>query len=112
MLAHQQTREERGQTIASTNGQINRIDEIFYIVKSQSGNGEYTVNKINNEWVCDCPDNTYRHVPCKHILAVTFSQRVRAEVAIQRIEPLGTLTACIYCGSQNLMRAGIRKNKS
>lgn len=80
------------------------------IVKSQSGNGEYTVNKTDQEWVCDCPDNTYRHTTCKHIHAVIFSQRVRVEVAIQKIEPLGTLTACIYCGLQNFMKAGLRKN--
>ncbi len=106
------TREVRGQAIATASGQINRIDEMLYLVKSQSGHGEYAVNKIDQEWVCDCPDNTYRHTTCKHIHAVIFSQRVRAEVAIQRIEPLGTLTACIYCGSPNLMKAGLRKNKS
>ncbi|MDR2708076.1 MAG: hypothetical protein LBB87_04965 [Nitrososphaerota archaeon] len=43
------SRQERGQIIAQTNGQIKRIDEILYIVKSQSGNGEYTVNKVNGE---------------------------------------------------------------
>ena len=66
------TREERGQVIAQQNGQINRIDECLYIVKSQSGNGEYTVNKVNGELLCECPDNTYRHVKCKHIFAVEF----------------------------------------
>jgi imidazoleglycerol phosphate synthase glutamine amidotransferase subunit HisH len=37
MLAqHTATREERGQAIAQASGQINRIDEMLYIVKSQS----------------------------------------------------------------------------
>ena len=40
------TREERGQAIAQNGGQIKRIDENFYVVKSQSGNGEYAVTKI------------------------------------------------------------------
>ena len=43
------TREERGQAIAQS-GQVTRIDEFLYTVKSQSGNGEYTVNKVDDEW--------------------------------------------------------------
>jgi putative transposase len=105
-------RQERGQTIAQHNGQVTRIDDMLYIVKSQSGNGEYTVNKIDGEWFCTCPDNTYRHVPCKHIHAVTFSLSIRAEVKIHTIKPIENLTACIYCGSQNIVKHGVRKNKA
>ncbi len=106
------TREERGQTIAQHNGQIKRIDETFYTVLSQSGNGEYAVTKVDNEWICECPDNKYRHVECKHIYAIKFSQTLRAEVAVARISPLENLSNCIYCGSSNLKKKGIRKNKS
>jgi putative transposase len=106
------TREERGQTIAHTSGQVKRIDELLYTVKSQSGNGEYTVNKINHEWFCDCPDNKYRHVPCKHIHAVIVSQTIRAEVKVRTISPIENLTNCIYCGSTNLRKDGVRKNKT
>lgn len=105
-------RQERGQTIAHTNGQVKRIDELLYTVKSQSGNGEYTVNKINGEWVCDCPDYTYRHLPCKHIHAVNFSLSIRAEVKVHTIKPIENLTNCIYCGSSNLRKDGVRKNKT
>ena len=66
-------REEKGKAIAPTANQINRIDDYLYTVKSQSGNGEYTVHKVDSEWLCDCPDNTYRHIPCKHIHAVNYS---------------------------------------
>jgi len=110
------SRQERGQTIANQTGQIQRIDEIFYIVKSQSGNGEYTVNKVNGEWICDCPDHKYRHVTCKHIHAVIFSQAVRAEVKVRKptttITPITSLTNCIYCGSDKLIKKGLRKNKT
>jgi putative transposase len=106
------TRQERGQTIAQQSGQVSRIDELLYTVKSQSGNGEYTVNKIDNEWVCDCPDNKYRHVPCKHIHAVSFSLSIRAEVKVRTIAPIQTPTNCTYCGSTNLRKDGIRKNKT
>ena len=83
------TRQERGQTIAQYNGQIKRIDENFYSVKSQSGNGEYAVTKIDQEWICECPDNKYRHVSCKHIHAVNFSLSIRAEVKVRTIKPIG-----------------------
>jgi transposase-like protein len=106
------TRAERGQAIAQHNGQVTRIDEILYTVKSQSGNGEYTVNKINGEWTCTCPDNTYRHVQCKHIHAVTFSQAIRTQVKTRTIEPLTNITQCIYCGSPHIVKDGVRKNKS
>jgi len=106
------TRQERGQTIAQHNGQVKRIDKDFYTVKSQSGNGEYAVTKIDHEWICECPDNKYRHVECKHIHAINFSQSLRAEVAVRRITPIENLSNCIYCGSSNLKKKGIRKNKS
>jgi putative transposase len=106
------TRTERGQTIAQHSGQIKRIEEGFYTVQSQSGNGEYAVTKVDREWVCECPDNKYRHVECKHIHAVIFSLTIRAEVKVKTINPIGNLTECIYCGSSNLKKKGIRKNKT
>jgi putative transposase len=106
------TREERGQQIAKLNGQIKRIDQSFYAVKSQSGNGEYAITKVDHEWICECPDNKYRHVKCKHIYAVEFSLSFRAEVAVRRIEPMENLTECIYCGSANFIKKGLRKNKA
>ena len=67
------TREERGQAIAKLDGQIKRIDDCTYTVKSQSHNGEYCIIKVDGEWVCECPDNKYRQVKCKHIIAVELS---------------------------------------
>ena len=106
------TREERGQVIAQSSGQVKRIDECLYVVKSQSNSGEYTINKVNGEWLCDCPDNKYRHVACKHIHAVVISQSIRAEVKVRTISPIENLTECIYCDSSNLKKDGIRKNKA
>ncbi|MCW4029930.1 MAG: IS6 family transposase [Candidatus Bathyarchaeota archaeon] len=113
MLAqHTTTREERGQTIANTNGQVTRIDELLYIVKSQSGNGEYTINKIDGEWFCDCPDNTYRHTTCKHIHAVKFSLTIRAEVKVNRVIPEVNVHTCQYCNSENIVKNAIRHNQN
>jgi len=106
------TREERGQAIAQLDGQVKRIDEGIYIVKSQSRNGEYCVTKVDGEWLCQCPDNQYRKVKCKHIWAIELSKSIRAEVAVRRILPIENLSGCIYCGSGNLMKKGLRKNKA
>jgi len=110
------TRAERGQAIAQQSGQVSRIDDMLYIVRSQSRNGEYTVNKVNGEWTCACPDNTYRHTTCKHIHAVNFSLSIRAEVKASKPKSyvISELTAqvCQCCGSSNLKKDGIRHNKS
>ncbi len=110
------TREERGQAIAQLNGQAKRIDDCTYTVKSQSHNGEYTVSKQDDIWVCTCPDNTYRHLICKHIYAVDFSNKLRNTVEANKpkefvISEL-TAQACQYCGSTNLKKYGVRKNKT
>jgi putative transposase len=112
------TRQEREQTIANLQGQVNQIDELLYTVKSQSGNGEYTINKINGQWSCTCPDNTFRHVPCKHIFAVDFSHQLKVQVATSNnranriIQEIITQTNCQYCHSIHIKKMGIRHNKS
>jgi uncharacterized Zn-finger protein len=111
MTTQQSSREEKGQTIAQHNGQVKRIDDFLYIVKSQSNNGEYTVNKVDGEWICECPDNTFRHLPCKHIHAVNFSQTMRAEVAVSRVIPEINIENCPFCSSNDIVKDGLRHNK-
>jgi transposase-like protein len=106
------TRAERGQAIASVKGQIQQIDDCLYVVKSQSGNGEYTVNMINGEFSCTCPDNTYRHVPCKHIHAVEFSLKLKAQVKVSRVIEVVTVSNCVYCHSAKTKKFSVRHNKS
>jgi len=43
MTTTQETREMRGQAIAQTENQVSRVEENFYTVQSQSGNGEYAL---------------------------------------------------------------------
>lgn len=105
------TRQERGQAIAQTVGQVQRVDEITYTVKSQSGNGDYCVTKVCGEWVCECPDNKYRNVKCKHIHAVILSQSIKAEVQVNRVIPEVNIQNCQYCGSPEIVRDGVRHNK-
>jgi len=106
------TRQERGQQIAKHQNQIKRIDENTYEVLSQSGHGKYEVLNTSMGWMCQCLDHIYRGVKCKHIHAVLFSKSLRAEVAVRRIEPIESVTECIYCGSTNFIKKGLRKNKA
>jgi len=106
------TREERGKAIAQLKGQIKRIDANTYTVLSQSGHGKYEVLKSSIDWMCQCPDHIYRGKKCKHIHAVIFSKSLRAEVAITKISPIDNFSECIYCHSTDIMKKGLRKNKS
>jgi putative transposase len=87
--------EQLGLAIANISGTIKRISELRYVVKSQSGNGDYDVNSTDLGWVCACADHTYRGVKCKHIFAVEISFALRKEVEVTRID----IHFCIYCKS-------------
>lgn len=110
--ALEQKREQRGLVIAQAKeNQINQVDALLYTVKSQNGNGEYTINKIDGEWFCTCPDNTFRHVKCKHIFAVELSLKMREQVKRNVvIAPLST-RSCVFCGSENIVKDAVRHNK-
>jgi len=110
-MMEDQARKERGMAIAQAQNQVRRIDASSYVVKSQSSNGEYHVSKGANGWICECPDHVYRRIPCKHVFAVEFSVSLRAEVAVTRIEPIENLTECVFCGSSNIVKDGVRHNK-
>ena len=106
-------REERGSEIAhKKESQVSRVEESFYTVKSQSGNGEYPVCQVDHEWVCECPDYKYRNVKCKHIFAVEFSIALRQAVDKVRIEPIVSLQVCQICASKNVIKDGLRHNKN
>jgi transposase-like protein len=106
------TREQRGEAIAKVPNQIKRLDEDIYIVRSQSHEGDYCVAKVNGEWICQCSDYKYRHIKCKHIFAIEFSGRIRKEVQVNRVIQEVSVENCRYCGSSNLKKDGLRKNKS
>jgi len=86
MILHGQ--EQRGQQIANLGNQVRRIDAQAYKVKSQSNHDEYDVLSTRVGWICSCPDSVYRGVKCKHIWAVEFSQALRKEAEVRRIEPI------------------------
>jgi transposase-like protein len=111
-MATSNIREERGKAIVEASNQIKRVNEKEYAVLSQSNHGVYEVLKTSIGWMCQCPDHIYRGVKCKHIFAVEFSSQIRKEVQIRRIEPETNAQACRFCGSNQIVHAGMRHNKN
>jgi putative transposase len=107
-------REMRGQSIAQNFGWVRRVDETSYMVHSQRLDREYRVEQTETGWLCECPDYQFRRIDgrCKHVWAVEISWTLRKRVEeARRILPIQG-QACVACGSENLMRWGVRKNKS
>ncbi len=106
------TREDRGKAIAEKDGQIKRIDDNSYKVKSQSIDSFYNVVSTEIGWKCNCPDHTSRGAKCKHIWAVELSYNIREQVKKNIILQPIIISDCLFCHSTNLKKNGIRHNKS
>ena len=63
-------------------------------------------------WSCSCEDHKFRKTCCKHIHAVEISlklrQKVKQKVVISHVKN----SCCIYCNSENVVKRGIRNNKT
>ena len=66
------TRDERAVKILKNPKAIKRVKKDVYVVKSQTGIGEYRVevNPKSNGWKCNCPDHIQTKLRCKHIISV------------------------------------------
>jgi transposase-like protein/ribosomal protein L37AE/L43A len=106
-------RQEQGKQIAQKPDQIKRIDENWYQVKSQSLSYDswYDVIATEKGFVCICPDHKWRHVKCKHIFAVEFSQKIRSEIWKHVTIPQLSNQNCPFCKSENIVKRGLRHNK-
>jgi len=105
-------RELKGREIAENGNQIKRVNPLAYTVKSQNGNGAYSILKDGVEWKCSCPDHTHRNVKCKHIWAVEFSLALREKVASRIVLAPIQIHACPICASDQIVKHGIRHNRS
>jgi transposase-like protein len=115
MTSGKNNRMEKGKEIAlDPHVQILRINDYTYHIKSQTTKREYDVVSTESGWICTCPDHTYRKVCCKHVHAVEFSLKLRNQVreknkvTIEQID----CSKCISCQSANIVKHGIRRNKS
>ncbi|RLG62611.1 hypothetical protein DRO02_07780 [archaeon] len=93
-----------------TGGQLKRISEFEYQVKSQSRNGIWhSVRWINGKWSCTCEDFRKRGKECKHIYAVLLFQKL-PEIILRNVSSLEI--RCPRCGSINIIKKGVRRGKS
>jgi transposase-like protein len=109
------TREERAQRLLENpNTHILRINDNHYQMKSLATNRIYEIYSTESGWTCSCPDHIYRHVICKHALAISISIKLRQEVRERNkvvIEETSN-SQCPQCLSSNIVKHGIRHNKN
>ncbi|MGA8857021.1 MAG: DDE-type integrase/transposase/recombinase [Candidatus Bathyarchaeia archaeon] len=107
------SREEKGRLIAEKPNQIQRLDEQFYRVNSQSHDICYEVIlRKNGSWICNCLDYYHRQLRCKHIIAVEISLKLREQVQESIIIQPVEIHACLFCRSESLKKFGVRHNRS
>lgn len=119
VINQQQTtqRQVKALSIVGLNNQIKRVSKTSYKVKSQTSETWYDVSLPykTEKWICSCPDHTFRLVECKHIQAVIISKQLRNVIVtnsdLKEIENPSNELIC-RCGSMNVIKDGIRKNKS
>jgi len=104
-------REQREMQIVELDNQIKRTDAKTYEVKSQSGHGIYEILNTRLGWLCQCPDHIYRGIKCKHIWAVEISEKLRQKVSENRIIQPVSISNCIFCGSESIVKNAVRHNK-
>ena len=83
------SRELRGKEIADK-GNVKKVKDNSFRVKSQSGNGSYEVKSTLNGMTCTCPDFVYRGGKCKHIAATRYY------LEIEKDTPQGTVTEKVH----------------
>jgi putative transposase len=106
------SREIRGEQIATSEDQVFRATKDSYKVMSQSGHGFYDVNKTKIGWKCTCLDHKFRGMKCKHIWAVAISLGLREQAKKSVVLEPVLINACPSCHSQHFKKSGIRHNKS
>jgi DNA-directed RNA polymerase subunit RPC12/RpoP len=86
-----------------------------YIVKSQTLSAkQYTVELLENVWVCSCPDFEYRKIEnCKHIYAVQLfidANKKKQEESKHQIFAEDAIK-CDACGSIRIIKYGFDCDK-
>ncbi len=89
MSINNDPRELRGKEIADK-GNVKKVNDNSFRVKSQSGNGSYEVKSTKDGMTCTCPDFVYRGGKCKHI------QATRYYLEIEKDTPQGTVTEKVH----------------
>lgn len=86
---------------------VKATGETFYAMPSGAGDGScYQVKAQHGKLVCNCPDATYRHRNCKHILALADHLREkRAGSIIHQAEQIAAKAPTIPPTKDNALPA-------
>ena len=90
------------------------VGENKFKVRSQTNPEKYyIISKTDNGLTCECPDHQSRKSDCKHIKVVLeYCKKNTFDHNGFRIMERSKLQLCKYCDSGNIVKNGIRKNKS
>ncbi len=66
-------RQMRGLAIVAAGGQVKRISDELFWVKSQSTDAFYIVMRRVEKWGCNCLDFEATGKPCKHVYATFYA---------------------------------------
>ena len=73
----------------------------------------YIISRTDNGLVCECPDHTTRKSDCKHIkIALELIKKNEGQKQSFRIMERTKLKVCKFCDSGNIVKAGLKKNKT
>ena len=98
----------RGLAIVAAGGQIRKVNDELFFVKSQKGTGEYRVEWNGGKWSCECEDHAERGKNCKHIYAVNFLLDL-PNIVVSNTEASDIV--CPRCGSSEVVKRGLKYNK-
>jgi len=103
----------RGMAISQNTGISGNIDGSFAVPSQTSSDIQYRVCVVNGKWICDCPDNYFRAITCKHVYEVQFWIALRTYFNKEQKPKIFSQDACPCdrCGSIRVMRYGRYEDK-
>jgi len=108
-------RKIRAYAILSKGDTPKKVNEETFILPSQSNPDKKYKITHKKEWTCTCPDFQKRHVKCKHIQAVemwiNLRNTIMNEDTLDLKEQIENVIKCDVCGSLEVVKDGVRKNK-
>ena len=104
-LPHKFSRRQlRGLGILARGGQIVKVNDGVYKVRSQTSSATYSVVNVGNKLTCNCPDYAKKLQPCKHIFAASFFVQLPAIIAANTIGYFGPYNINNSVSGQNEFR--------
>jgi putative transposase len=95
--------------IVARGDQIRTLSSTSYSVRSQSHPEQaHTVSRDGARWSCNCPFFSATKMACIHILSVRFKNGIEESAPT----PTAPTVACDSCRSTNVIRKGVRRNRS